>query len=286
MSEYKNQHYVPQIYLKQFIDLSEIPDGSNKDSLWVYNKNNRQIELECISKICSDDYLYSFMDENGNYVNDLEKWLSSFEIHFRKVLNRSQSIRRAIINKRKIDWYQRCEVNYIVDFILFQYFRIPKFLNSFIEMNIEGFKEIDLMEGKNQDKLGVINDIKKNGFPQIFDMSNKKFQILQELIVSKNLYVTVIPDSVDRDFCICDCPVLITNQYFSNALIHSNTEITIPLTKKIAVSFYEYGTNRVGRLLSDKEQIDKLNSSFLKISQNTCCSGKKDMLEHLTGKDF
>lgn len=287
MAEYKNQHFVPQVYLRQFIDLSEIPEDSDNDSLWIYDKIDKIVKIDCIKNICSDAFLYSFIDENGEYNHQLENWLSGFENHFKKILNRSQSIKRSIVNKRKIDWYQRCEINYLVTFVLIQYFRVPKFLNDFIEINKEGFKEIDSLEGIDQNEIGIVNDIKKYGFSQIFDIKNEKFQFLHRLIVSKNLYITVIPDNVDRDFCISDCPVLFTNSVNSNnALIHSYTEITIPITKKIAISFYEFGTKRFGRILSDINEIDRLNVSFLKISQKYCLSGKKACVEYLKEKDF
>ena len=284
MEEKKKQHYVPRVYLKQFIDLEKIPQNIDSDSLWEYDKNERVIRIKRISDICKKDYFYSYVDENNNYNHQTEDFLSKIENGFTKIINRSYLIRAGMINRRKIDWYNSNEMSYLVNFILFQYFRVPKFTNSLYEMTMDGFKEINRMCEVSQSDDEIVNDVKKYSIPLMFDVTNEKFKFLHRLIIEKNLYVTIIPDDMDSDFIITDSPVLITNLVQRNAIIHPNTEITIPLTRKLAVSFYGPGSEKQLRVVKNTDEVEKVNESFCKTAQRYCCSGSRVQLEVIKDK--
>lgn len=71
----KKQHYVPQMYLRNF---------SVNDRCYVYNPFTERIENKNIRDICEENYLYEIRDDKGDFLfpetkNEIEKALSEIE---------------------------------------------------------------------------------------------------------------------------------------------------------------------------------------------------------------
>ncbi len=286
MAENKNQHYVPKVYLKGFINSKNIPEDFNQNALWEYDKVEQTIEIKRIEDVFAVEYFYSFFDENKQYNHTTEALLSKFENNFNKIKNRSELIRNGIINQKRIDWYNKSELDYLIWFIMIQYFRVPKFTSSIVMDSYGECKRINSAYGVAQKDEEVFNNIKKNAFPLMFDFENPQHKIMYQLISSRNIHVTIIPDQIENDFIITDSPILVTNPVSRNALIHQNTEITIPITKKIAISFYGYGygKEKKTRVLTDKNEIKRINLSLSQEALRYCCSGNKKQLEEIKTK--
>jgi hypothetical protein len=68
MSEPKNHHYVPAVYLKKFADETE--------HVYIYNKRYKKYYQKHINAILYEKYFHAYIDEHGNRINDFEHKLN------------------------------------------------------------------------------------------------------------------------------------------------------------------------------------------------------------------
>ena len=278
MKEYKNQHYVPQTLLKGFTN-NDI-DLHKSAVLWKFDKDSKEIRLKGIEHICNEDYYYSFKDTNNEYNHGIEKMFSRFENDFNKIKYRANCIRNSFLHQKKVEWFTRSEIKYIAQFMIFQIYRVPKIIDNFFNKMTIGFSEMNKKEGIVQTDNELINDIKKIGLRLMFDLKDHNYIMLQDMLLAKNMIVTVTPYQAEEGFIITDNPVLITNKEEKNAIINNKTEITMAITKNIALSFFEYGTDKSCGIIRDAD-IDTINISLMKNAARYCFSGKKKTLEKL-----
>lgn len=281
MAEFKNQHYVPQSYLRGFIDLSFIPKNYSKDALWSINKSTNKIKLKGIINICSQNYFYSYYIDDHVFNHDIEHLLGKYETRFSELLEKCKEVRKAILSGIKFNKIRNIEKSFISEYILFQYFRVPSFSFDYISKTIPGFHEMNKNDGVIQTEEQVINDIKKYGFKSMFNYESESFIDLKKIILSKNMVVSIIPDDFEMDFITTDAPVLISNPTGPNALLSINTEITLPITNKFAISFVGNKSNDYYSIIEDKQKILKFNKSLQKKSFEYSFSGNPDRLSEL-----
>jgi hypothetical protein len=82
MSDPKNQHYLPQFYLKGFCS----PDGSGL--AYIRRKGYAHWKKRGIKNVGAQDYLYSFRDASGNMCHEIETMFSQQEDLFAPVLQK------------------------------------------------------------------------------------------------------------------------------------------------------------------------------------------------------
>ncbi|MBP6740822.1 MAG: hypothetical protein KA146_12570, partial [Leptospiraceae bacterium] len=84
-------------------------------------------------------------------------------------------------------------------------------------------------------------------------------------------------------FISSDNPVLRTNPNFKNGqpVDDPETEFTIPLTSKIAVSLYKYDHNFTFSTMQNRIEIENINQSFAKNAYNTIFGSSKELIENL-----
>lgn len=278
MAEYKNQHYVPQSYLMGFTD-SDI-NLKTESTLYRLNKETRELDRKGIKHICSENYYYSFLDEHGNYNHSTEKMLSSFENEFKKIRYRANCIRNSVLPSTEVKWFSRYEKRVLLQFIVFQLFRVPAIIDPYILQMTRDFQRMNHLEGKTQTEDEVINDIKKMALSHMFDINSRSYSIIFSLLNAKNMILTITEFASENSFVVTDNPVLITNQVERTAILNPKTEVTMTITKNIAVSFYEYGDINKCNILDDAG-IEKINISFYKNATKFCLSGNQKNLEKL-----
>jgi hypothetical protein len=278
MANYKNQHYVPQIYLKGFMD-TDIDLGKDAN-LYRLNKETGIIDKKGIKNICTENYYYSYIDDNGQYNHNIEKMFSQFETDFKKIKFKATCIRDAYFRNDENIWFSRHEERMLIRFIIFQLLRVPAKIEPFIELMSNGFKQMNQTEGIVQSEQQILNDIRKLGVAHMFSADDKNYKLLEFLINSKNKFLTFTGKNEENSFIITDNPVLITNTVERNALINRKTEITMTINKNIAISFYEYGNTRKYNLI-DSENISRINNSFYMNATRYCFSGNEKNLRNL-----
>lgn len=281
MSEYKNQHFVPQTYLRFFANELYIPPNYSKESLWCINKNTKEIKLKGIKNICSHNYFYSYKESDSLYNHDIEKKLSEFENDFKTFTDKLCSIRNSVLAGTPFNKILCGEKEFILKYLLLQYFRVPKFTNDYFSKTINGFREINRNKQIEQSEQEIINDLKRYGFRLMFDLSSDRFLRIMNILYNKKMTISIIPDTNSSELITSDAPVHISNKFGKTALISLNTEITLPITPKIALTLFGPKGHDEYKIFDDSSQIDKFNKSLMKSCFENCYSGNKPLLEIL-----
>ncbi len=180
MAYYKNQHYVPQAFLKQFC-------FKNK-SLYQFDKIKNEIKPRNIENIAYKKYMY----ENDKSKTDLEK------NYFRKIDNRGAIAIEQIVKEKSMVNLKKELKNVFITFFISQITRTLK-----NKHDIERFKET----------------IEKNNISHLFDNQNIQSKFIDEMLVYDDLFlkeinnfyleVVIIPNSVN--LLISDNPVICKN---------------------------------------------------------------------------
>lgn len=103
MVEYKNQHYVPRFYLRNFSD-----DGQ---SIWLYNMEADREFKEPISQVCARDYFYSEETDIEKAIGSIERSLSD---GLKQLLAKQSVARFQTEDELKQDWHR------VLQFLAFQ----------------------------------------------------------------------------------------------------------------------------------------------------------------------
>lgn len=276
MVNYKDQHYVPRFYLKNF---------SSNNNIGTYNLKTRRFFRRSHIALCSKKYFYSKESK-------FEKAISPLEGKYSRAINRL--IRAKDLSKLDIEDY-----NAILSFVVFQNSRTSREkLNSqrMLEYQVEVLKEaIKLNKPEISDELINTVDIEWN--VHFFRMG---YALSCGPLLISDLDSKIIINRSTRDFITSDEPVVFYNTRF-NDMGYGTTgfqtpglQIFCPLDTKTMLIFYdkEYYDlglgNRVNVFLDS--DVDSLNLLQFFNSKNNIFFSKDDhrnYIGHLHSKiDF
>lgn len=74
---YKSQHYIPQSYLRGFVDPNTPPN--EEPYLWVCERECGNPFRRSPKNLAQESYYYSFRDESGELQHEVEKALSALK---------------------------------------------------------------------------------------------------------------------------------------------------------------------------------------------------------------
>lgn len=238
MSEYKNQHYVPQFYLRAFSF-----DGGRNIALFNISRN-KVIPAGNIASQCSEDYFYG-RDPQA------EKALSaSVEAPASRVM--SHLIKSATLPPPYTE-----ERAALFVFALFQHGRTLhaskegwEFFQAFVEPNL---KRLALQSG------GLTPDDVKGMSIELERPANLTLATSAQMLpLILDLNVKLLINQTPQDFITSDHPVAKTNQYFLGNLDGGVTgwgakglQVFVPLSPRHAIMFYDEKIYKVGARKSD-----------------------------------
>lgn len=238
MAANKNQHYVPQCYLKRF---SSIPSTS---SICLYNlDSNKLIHQAPIKNQCSRDYFY------GDDLK-IEKALQPFESEYANLVKKIVSPGYTLNNTDK---------NFLLDFWLLQHMRTEAASKRLVEMS-EGIIEV-----------AGIDDYKF----QIKDAVNQSMKsFLDTRYHIYDLKVCLLKNKTPKVFYTSDDPAILTNRWYfhderakfqSFGLASAGTLLLLPVTPHVMMVAYDsnvYSMNesRGWVKIKNKNDIDSFNS--------------------------
>lgn len=212
MASNKNQHYVPQCYLKSFSSVE------NNSLISLYNiKNDKLIKDVTIKDQCSKNYFYSqdlslehfFQEIEGIYAESLR------EIQNKKIISKE--------NK----WFMRC-------FWFIQNIRTEKYFEELYDYAKDRIKDMYDTEISNIDK--------KKYNKKIFEHCFNNIRMIEDL------EVCIVENNTKKDFFTSDNPSVLTNRlYFSHKKVRfisfglgsAGALFFLPLTPKLLLVIYD-----------------------------------------------
>ncbi len=254
MKDNKNQHFVPQYYLKNFsvneniniYDLKDKKSFTNSIKSTAYKKFFYNVDVDFFNKIIIDEKHkeLDFIDKIINKHN--ESILAAFFDSFNKTRDR-------IIAKDNRETISVIDFHSLVDFVLVQTYRNPKFSLFFKEINTLIKSKYEVDNTKEFDKItrGIVilllfNEVhygKKTKFNEEIFICFK--EIIEEIKKMKQLitdsYKIVYWNKTSIDFLTSDCALsfmrLNPNDLFSTIFVPINTKVGVVLVNKESSMF-------------------------------------------------
>ncbi|SEL31537.1 DUF4238 domain-containing protein [Paenibacillus sp. OK003] len=172
--EKRNNHYIPQFYLKGFLDQRVIPP--REASVWVYDKHQGVLKQRGIHKVASLKGFYDLKLVTGEITTVIEDYFSKY------IETPSSVILKKIINQIPINDDERIEFSY---FIYFTLARVPNFLNYMswfyknsdkLNLNPKSYNNTRKLVEENHlpdglTTLETMIEMSKIFVPKIYDMS-------------------------------------------------------------------------------------------------------------------
>jgi hypothetical protein len=284
----KNQHYVPQSYLRRFTIKGE------KSLIWKFDKKNNEYNKypASVNKICAKPYYYYQQDGDGFEHIRLEDEISKVEKIGNDII--IKIINNVDTNKPyvSISEKERGEFAFYVSFMLT---RNPAFRDGINQVNAQllliiinnmygsgKLPEPPAILKKAIDEKGFDNVIKTQVFASVsLEPMIKLAEDIGVSMLAKNFYFLVAP--VDLEFITNDNPVsfmsasgLVT--YLGPA--HQDAMIVFPISKKIALIIQGSRSQNDMSICTCQEEAVKLINQHTANAANEFifCSTKYDWL--------
>jgi hypothetical protein len=237
MAANKNQHYVPQCYLKRFSNTSSLA------SICLYNIDGMKLIPQApIKKQCSQDYFY------GEDLK-LEKALQPFEGKYSNLVRQIASQGYFLNEKDK---------SFLLDFWLLQHLRTEAASKRLVEMS-EGIVEVAGIE----DYKFQIKDAVQQSMKSFFDTRHH----------INDLKLCLLRNKTPKVFYTSDDPAILTNHwYFHDArakfqsfgIASAGVLLLLPLTPYIMMiaydpNVYNMAESRGWVNIKNKSDIDAFN---------------------------
>lgn len=238
----RNQHYVPQSYLKRFTIEGE------KSLLWDYNKNRKDFMRtpSSINRICCEDYYYYQIDEGGEVDHiKLEDEISNIERIGNNLLDK-------IVNMHAMPYVYLSpeEKGHLAFYISFMMTRGPAFRDAFNHLHGDiAVKSLAVSYGKGMfddapevikklvEEKGLFNIVQPHvhsfvSLPFMIDGANK----IANSLLYKEWFLLL--STSDSEFITSDNPV----SFFSKTAIvdsvgpgHKDSIIIFPISPKLCI---------------------------------------------------
>lgn len=293
----KNQHYVPQFYLKKFTN-------SNGKIETLDKENKRLLKEQSPERICSDEYFYAAETWKPDILSQMvEKIFCFYEDKFVKLYDK---VYKDILTNKQInnpDLYQLCV------FISSSWSRSKYFRDHLSEMNAKIIKDMASMLYRSEKSRASKNprvqalaknekaesaviewdyDIHFNNIDHIeFATSEKNIYGFGNLLFNKRINVYIA--KWNRNFITSDTCVVEVSRH--KEVIYGNTFIDrlhyFVLSPRVLLEFVRdtsKGTKKVKRKLIDNEEVMYFNMIRSMYSKFLYSNTKEDFPEELYTK--
>lgn len=236
MPNNKNQHFVPQFYLKNF--------STDKKSISSFHiESEKLLPLVSIRNQCSKNYFYPDLKYEQN--------LGKFEEQCRIVINKVVSGRKTAFSKSDIFWLraftilQKCRTQHEACIARDSIEEILEYLRS-IGMTEDLKKEILGYENNERNAVALLTSTFKTGLFVTADMSCK-----------------ILEYDGDGAFLTSDDPVIVNNPFLEKrgkmnyGLSAMGLIVILPLSRCHAILLYDSNIYKVGHM---KEQVVRFNN--------------------------
>lgn len=262
----KNQHYIPQGYLRKF----KIQEGKNKNKHSIYKLDCKKLKIERrnIEKICSGKYFYEV--DKKYPTNDIENYIGkNLEEPFFKLIYNGDSIKDLDIFSPKVK-------SFLAFYLAFQMSRTNHFRELASEINLQAFKgayhilkekgifdddiPCDKIKFKIDKQLSHLEALSKFPFKEVsHNLLQKKWVILE----AKN--------NSSLTFCACSSGISLDTY----RQIHF-----FPLSSKYCLSLYPLKNNVIKEefiVQVNDDMINFVNSNGIGSSDSIFASDEKSL---------
>ena len=275
----KNQHYVPQFYLRNF--------SSNERSIVLYRIKSKRppVRNAAIKNICSEDYFY---DRD----NSIEAALSQREDDWSAVL-------KEIIEQKQIR--QLTDKTSLQEFVSYQYTRTRGLLNHVSSMVQKLLlyiffqdKVLQANDEKTQKEV-VIEEIQKFAKEYAKDSITPAWLLTMTDDMTKgisDLRITILDNQTSKNFITSDTPVIMINPFSADQVGFWVVGIVmiVPVSPKIAVIIYDdkiYHLNSDLYPLTNEDDVININKyTFLNAEEILLAADEADINSLIADQDL
>lgn len=243
----KKQHFVPQLYLKNF------SSQEKKFSLLNIKKNQVVNDVPYMDQ-CYEDYFYGSDKKWENELSRLEgKWASIFD--------------KIILNASYYPSHE--EISLIKEFVVYQAHRTPSINNQIKEygwklietaVNMQYGKTLDIIDPKikQQVKIQFIKEKMSNTSQMCLEISKNVVKAIKDL----NLLIINYTGSID--LVTSDNPIIFYNDYciYSTGLSQAGLIIFFPVSSRKLIVIYD---SKMYPRFKEKKIVELNNESEVKL---------------------
>lgn len=250
MSDAKKQHYVPQFYLREFIDPSRPP--GQEPYVWVFSRNGKTKQRRAPKNILWETNLYTFETEGAKQY-ELEKTLSKIESDFAEVVRNKIKMRCPLSDG---EHEKLCR---FVATMLQRTVRQKDNLEGFYDQIVAQVERLEAHHGSSGSTSAKLRaekkDIHKIG---ILGMLSEIPDLLGQMNVA-----FLCTDRTSSRFITSDDPVTLFNpdlqwqRFYGPGLAQSGVELTLPISPDIALCMT--WSNLRGYLQIPRWRVEELN---------------------------
>jgi len=254
----KSQHTVPQTYLRSFSDQTY---PQKEKPIWYLDKSNGEIRPKGISNFLEFNHFYSFVNADGSKDEALESYLCRLETDFTRLRNRLAMIPvdfPKTATQFNISEQEQVLLSY---FVIWQLKRTFHFVRQ-LESNFRAELLKDGIVAEVDAKGSLLPEQRNYVLSTLAQLGEADHMHFASSLFKRNVIFTVVPPHVNSGFITSDNPVMRTNAFGKPGLVDPKTEISLPLTPRIALSFFEFGNNCHVRPIVDSAVIRNMNKSL------------------------
>ncbi len=247
MTSFKNQHYVPKFYLKNF--------SSDDVGLFIYDIQTRETRRRNIDRICSSFYFYA--DNQAG---------PSFETMLSKLEKIHSDIIKKLVNSKRISSLTPSDLQYLHNFILLQKTRTraskmqtERQMNSLFDALKPYFAEDERAKEKNL-TLEVFKSVRI-----VLNKANSSGMLLAMVgaALISDLNMKLLINKTDKPFIASDSPVVLYNylrleRHGVRGLQSPGLVIFFPLNASIMLILFDPKAYRMG---DEKNETVKISRS-------------------------
>lgn len=226
MVKYKNQHFVPEFYLKFF--------SSNDEHVWTFNLDAEHEFEESVSNVCSRNYFYS------------KKHNQEVELTNSRIEGRQSTAITAIHETKRYDTINDENQLWIRRFVTFQHERTRSMKDRHTEKIgefVDRMEEFGLVDSDEEEIKESVGSSAQNALVKMMDESWNLEPYLRDL------EAVVLETDSDSEFVTSDDPVFLHNSYLnawgSLGLRCVGLEIYCPISRQLALLFYDSNVHAI-----------------------------------------
>lgn len=248
MSEPKNQHIIPQCYLKQFVD-PNTPAGY-EPYVWIFERNTKTGKKKAPKNILAETDFYTL--EGGDY--SIEKTLAQIESEYSVIFEKK------IKNKLPLTPYEHAIFCAFVAAMLQRTMKQKEHIENYMDQMIGWTKQLEMVHGAEPKSSKAWGEAKKDAHKiSVMEMLPDIAKILTRMNVA-----FLCTNNKRVSFITSDSPAYLFNsqlqfqRWFVPAFGQKHVEVRMPLSTEISVCF-SWINNLRGYLVATKDMVHNDN---------------------------